>query len=135
LTVSLDTNVVVDVTRGVASVRQRLRECLARGERVVVSAVVLEELHFGAQISINPERELDQLDDAMVGVFVEPLTAADAAAIGRYRAAAEKRGRRPSAYDALIAGHAHARVVGCNIDGKFATNAVDLHIENWRVPS
>lgn len=135
MTISLDTNVIVDITRGHDAVRGRLRQSFERGETIVISTIALEELQFGALISRDPNRERDQLDDALVGVTVEPVTADDAIAIATYRADAERRGRRLSAYDGLIAGHAHAR--GWSVvtsDAKFVANAVDLRIENWREP-
>lgn len=133
---SLDTNVVVDFTRGDSSVTARWRAALARREELVISAVALEELAFGAAISAAPEQERRELEVALRFMRIEPLTETDAWRVAEYRSRQKRAGKPLSAYNGLIAGHAHVR--GWSLatsDAKLIDGALDLDIQNWREPA
>ena len=136
MTFSLDTNVIIDVVRGVRSVRDRLDEAVGSGADVFVSVIALEELQYGAMISVHPQRAQADYEKIVASLAIAPLTASDAGSIGEYRARQERGGRRMSAFDGLIAGQAFAR--GWTVvtaDHKLAGNALDITIENWRAPA
>ena len=134
--VSLDTSAVVDLIEGEPAVTLRLRQHLARGESVLVSAIVLEELEFGAALSGSAERERRKVQAALVGLRIEAMLAEDARGAGRHRAKQQQAGRKLGAYDGLIAGHAHAR--GWTLvtsDAGLLKNAIELAMVNWRDPA
>jgi len=54
----LDTSVIIPLFRGEPAVRQRLDEA----ERVFLSAIVLGELHFGAEGSQRPAKQVEQIE-------------------------------------------------------------------------
>lgn len=135
MSLSLDTTTVVDLLKGDRAVKERLRTCLANGELVVVSAVVLEELVYGAAASGASERELRKVEVALTGLQLEPMTADDARLAGQHRARQRAAGLPLGAYDGLIAGHARAR--GWTLvtsDQKLMRNIMDVPVENWREP-
>jgi len=100
---------VIDVLNGHDAVRARYQAARQGGAAVCISALVLEELRFGAQISRHPVREHASLGDALRGVDVIAFDADDALAAARTRAALERQGRRMGQVDSLIAGQALAR--------------------------
>lgn len=107
---ALDTNVVVAVLRGC---RPHLRALLSAaangGEPIIVSALVLRELAFGALVSARPDVQLTRLDEFLDAYTIEPFTAADALAAARVQADLQRRGAPIQDVDVLIAGHAVSR--------------------------
>lgn len=107
---SLDTNVLIEVMRGVKRhVRARLDEALAAGVEVKVSTIVAQELVLGAHLSARPEHQLEKIGATLARLDVEPWSWEDALATGRLRAELEGVGRGIGAYDTMIAGQALAR--------------------------
>jgi len=109
LTISLDTNVIVDVIRGRPDVRASFLRSVLSGDWMVVSAIVWHELRFGALVSGQPEREWARLDQVLGRFDKIDFDAADAAATAELRAELRQKGAGIGAYDALIAGQARAR--------------------------
>lgn len=132
---ALDANVVVDLIRGVRAVRERLDQVLLSGAEVFVSTIVVEELEFGARMSRRPEASRDAYSRVVAPLIVTEVSEADAIAMAEYRAMLEASGKRMTAFDGLISGHAHARGwVLVTADRKITDNAISLSIENWRDP-
>lgn len=109
LTLSLDTNVVIDLVRGRCLVRARLKESVLRGDKIVISVVVWHELTLGVLLFDDPARERALVEEAMAGVQRVDLDAPDAEAAAAVRAGLRRSGQEIGAYDGLIAGQALAR--------------------------
>ena len=110
MTLALDTNIVVDVLRRTRPhLRDRLLEARAEGRPIVISAMVLNELAFGAFVSGQPDRQLARVDAFLSVYEIEPFTAEDALTSARIRAELQRKGASIGAFDTLIAGQALAR--------------------------
>ena len=103
----LDTSTCVAIIRPrTPLVRRRAADALARGERLMVSSVVLHELWYGVHKSARIQENTAKLL-SFLSSYVEicPLDAQDARTAGEVRAELERRGLIIGAYDTLIAGH------------------------------
>ena len=107
----LDTNIIIGVmTKRRPFAMQRLQAELDRRTRLLIPAVVLYELRYGADKSALPERNHARLDDFLTAEFeVMPFDEADAAQASLIRAHLEKRGAPIGPYDILIAAQARVR--------------------------
>ena len=136
LTLSLDSNVLIDMMRGSRPhVRQRLRATVAAAEPVVVSTIVVSELMMGAHLSDHPARQAILLEETIEGLRIEPWTWDDAVATGCLRAERERLGRRLTAFDSQIAGQALARgwtVVTANLRDFWEVEG--LLLQDWSHP-
>ena len=127
----LDTGTCVYILRErPVTVRQRL-ERIASGE-VVISAIVLSELYFGA--ARKPEFPQWRVDVEDFASRLTVLAWNEAAAIeyGTIRAYLEKKGKAPGSMDMLIA--AHARSIGATLvtnNSRHFSMIPDLRLENW----
>lgn len=128
----LDTNAWVDyLNQRYPGVTERVRS--ANPDELVLSAVVLAELRYGADKSQHPARNHARIDVIAREVPFVDLDAAAAAAFGRLRAALERQGAPIGSYDMLIASQAISRdlvLVTDNVDefGRIS----GLKLENWR---
>jgi len=132
VTLSLDTNVIVELIRNRnLNVRRNFQQAL-REDRLVGSLIVFHELYFGAERHPHPDSEHEAIRRTLVDVEVVPFDEDDMITAARIRAALAKRGRPIGAYDLLIAGQALARgwtVVTANTD-EFAR--IDgLNVIDW----
>lgn len=134
---SLDSSTVVELIRGERlHFRQSLDRARARGDRLHVSAVVLQELAFGALRSPRPEYHLRRLDLFISDFGVEDWTADDGMVTARLRADLEGAGSRIGAYDTLIAGQALCRgwsVVTSNV--REFIRVKGLRVVDWSDPA
>lgn len=128
----LDTNVCVDYLNGrFPSVTERIRRSPPRD--LCTSAVVVAELRYGADRSLNRERNHQRLD-----VFTADITCVDfdPAAASRYglvRSALEAQGLPIGSNDMLIAAHALALgliLVSDNL--REFERVAGLEVESWR---
>ena len=102
--------------------------------QVVLSAVVLAELEFGAT-KTGFARHRSRLDGLLLSLPVEPFTTADAARYGELRAALQRRGEMIGPLDALIAAQAlrlGATIVTHNL--REFTRVPGLKVEDWQQP-
>jgi tRNA(fMet)-specific endonuclease VapC len=137
VTLSIDTNVFIDVIRGRnLGVRERFRLALSGAEPLTASLIVLQELLYGVQLARQPAAQSKNVRDVLARVDIEPFDERDIAATAQLRAQLRSRGLAIGAYDALIAGQALARdwtVVTANtrefarIDG--------LNVIDWTAPA
>jgi tRNA(fMet)-specific endonuclease VapC len=109
--ICLDTNVVIAVlNRRVTLVRARLREQLRAGAEIVLPAIALFEMRYGAAKS-----DRRAASDALIAEFLAsgipgaPFDAEDAAHAGEIRAELEANGTPIGFYGYLIAGQARRR--------------------------
>ena len=110
MTLSVDTNLFVEVLRGrSAPARQAFGVMLAKGEPVVASIVVHHELLYGAALHRDPAAERENVRSLIDQVVVEALDRRDMAVGADVRADLRRRGLAIGPYDLLIAGQALAR--------------------------
>jgi tRNA(fMet)-specific endonuclease VapC len=133
-TISLDTNAVVAaINRRRPEIRQRVETALALGRPIVMSAIVIHELHYGIAKSERPEANLARLSAFMaLGILPWPFEPEDAWEAGEIRAVLERAGTPIGPYDLLIAGQARRRgatLVTAN-EREFA-RVPGLKTENW----
>jgi tRNA(fMet)-specific endonuclease VapC len=108
--ICLDTNVAIAIMNGGAAARGKLTAAVARGETVVVSAIVLFELVYGAEHSAARERNLRTIDAFLAEALeVLPLDADDAKEAGLLREELARVGSPIGPYDLLIAAQARRR--------------------------
>ncbi len=135
MTLSIDTNVFVEVIRGRRpEVRESFRVACAASQPLVASLIVLHELQYGAALHARPVTQLENVRMALAQVTIEPFNERDMAAVAQVRLALRRLGRPIGLYDVLIAGQALARgwtVVTANI-GEFSR--IDgLNVIDWTV--
>ena len=129
----LDTDICIQVLRGVPGAVQRIAAELAGGE-IFISVITAFELVYGAEKSPRAPEELTKIRRFIAGgPRTAPFTTEDAESAGRIRATLARRGEMIGAYDMLIAGQGLARdwtVVTANTR-EFA-RVEGLRLEDWR---
>lgn len=110
MTLALDTNVLIDLVRGKTPiVRGCFNEALAAEQRMVVSLIVLHELHMGCELHRDSVGELARVRVVLSNIEIEPFDEADMRSAAKVRAALRSGGLTIGPYDSLIAGQALAR--------------------------
>ena len=109
--ICLDTNVVIGViNRRNPLLRVRLGEQIRSGASIILPAIVLFEMRYGAAKSERQEAADRLLDEFLAsGIAVAPFEAEDARHAGEIRAHLEARGQPIGFYDYLIAAQARCR--------------------------
>src|SRR5688572_14973028 len=133
----LDTNACIAIINGSSvPVRARLKEVLAAGSVVCVSAVVLHELWYGVAKSARQDFNTERVRAFLSGPFeLLPWDDEDARAAGEVRALLEKEGRMIGAYDALIAAQSVRRGITLVTANTREFKRVDgLMWEDWALP-
>ena len=104
----LDTNVCIALIKAKPeAVRIRFEAEVQAGESILVSAVSVFELLYGAAKSAQMQANLARISKFLAGpIEVASFEEADARLAGQVRADLEKRGRPIGAYDLLVAGQA-----------------------------
>lgn len=137
MTLSLDTNVIVELVRGRnVVVRSRLATAIEAGETPVASPIVWHELLFGVERHPNPTGQLARLRRAMATVTFLPFDNDDMAICAQVRARLARRGSPIGAYDLLIAGQALAKgwtVVTANT--REFDRVEGLNVIDWTAPA
>ena len=127
----LDTNIWIYLMRNrPAEVRKRYSRL--KPGAVVLSPIVLGELHAGWRKSSRPEENRVLLEAYLEGAVLDPLDAGVAAAYGEIRAALESQGTPIGQNDLWIAAHARERdctLVTHNL-GEFA-RVPNLRVQDW----
>jgi tRNA(fMet)-specific endonuclease VapC len=126
----LDTDSVSFAMRGAGSVGERIRA--ARPSEIVISAITLAELRYGADR--KGSRKLHQIIDAFVrSVEVAPFDEAAALEFGRVGSLLADRGTPIGEMDTLIASHAVAlKTVLVTNNVRHFTRVPGLSVENWK---
>ena len=124
----LDTNAVIALLNGHASVLGRLRQYALAD--FGVSAVVAHELRYGASKSRRQTENHARIDALRFSIL--PFDAEDARQAGEVRATLDRAGTPIGGYDVLIAGQALARNLVLVTHNTREFERVDrLRIEDW----
>jgi tRNA(fMet)-specific endonuclease VapC len=106
---SLDTSVLIDLLRRRdATVMRRFSDSVLAEERMMVSALVLHEIHTGLADRAS-DRRLVQFETLLAQCAPADFTVEDSLRSGRLRARLRARGTPIGEIDTLIAGQALAR--------------------------
>jgi len=137
VTLSLDTNVLIDLVRGKTPVvRSCFNDAMAAEQHMVASLIVLHELHLGCELNRDPVGELARVRVVLSNVEIEPFDEVDMRSAARVRAALRPRGLAIGPYDSLIAGQALARgwtVVTANT--REFNRVEGLNVIDWTAPA
>ena len=127
---SLDTNLCIRVIRDrPAGLRPRFN---AEAERLCISAVVLYELHYGAERSARAAETRRQVERFTARLSVLPFDDEAAAHTADIRADLERRSMTIGPYDLMIAGHARSRGLVVVTGNLREFSRVDgLRVEDW----
>jgi tRNA(fMet)-specific endonuclease VapC len=132
----LDTNACIAIINGrPPAVRQRLREVLASGKRVVIPAIAVFELWYGVAKSTRAESNTERLVLFLGRLDAVSFDLEDARAAGIIRAGLEQSGMPIGAYDTLIAGQAtRHRMILVTANQTEFQRVPGLRCENWATP-
>ena len=126
----LDTNIVIYV------LKRRPKEVLdifnANAIRMAISTITLSELIYGAEKSLNTDKNLEAVEEFVSHLEVLPYDAKASQHYGQIKAALEKKGQINSENDIHIAAHAisHGLILVSNNIREFK-RVPNLALENW----
>lgn len=126
----LDTNIVIYV------LKRRPKEVLdifnANASRMAISSITLSELMYGAEKSLNTDKNLEAVEEFVSHLEALPYDAKASQHYGQIKAALEKKGQIISENDIHIAAHAisHGLILVSNNLREFK-RVPNLALENW----
>ena len=126
----LDTNIVIYV------LKRRPKEILdifnANASRMAISSITLSELIYGAEKSLNTDKNLEAVEEFVSHLEVLPYDAKASQHYGQIKAALEKKGQIIGENDIHIAAHAisHGLILVSNNVREFK-RVPNLALENW----
>ena len=126
----LDTNIVIYV------LKRRPKEVLAifnaNASRMAISSITLSELIYGAEKSLNTDKNLEAVEEFVSHLEVLPYDAKASQHYGQIKAALEKKGQIIGENDIHIAAHAisHGLILASNNVREFK-RVPNLALENW----
>ena len=126
----LDTNIVIYV------LKRRPKEVLdifnANASRMAISSITLSELIYGAEKSLNTDKNLEAVEEFVSHLEVLPYDAKASQHYGQIKAALEKKGQIIGENDINIAAHAisHGLILVSNNVREFK-RVPNLALENW----
>ena len=126
----LDTNIVIYV------LKRRPKEVLdifnTNASRMAISSITLSELMYGAEKSINTDKNLEAVEEFVSHLEVLPYDAKASQHYGQIKAALEKKGQIIGENDIHIAAHAisHGLILVSNNVREFK-RVPNLALENW----
>lgn len=126
----LDTNIVIYV------LKRRPKEVLEifnrNASRMAISSITLSELIFGAEKSLNVDKNLEAIEEFVSHLDVLPYDAKASQHYGQIKAALEKRGEIIGENDIHIAAHAISQglILVTNNLREFK-RVPNLALENW----
>jgi tRNA(fMet)-specific endonuclease VapC len=126
----LDTNIVIYV------LKRRPKEVLeifnANASRMAISSITLSELIYGAEKSLNTDKNLEAVEEFVSHLEVLPYDAKASQHYGQIKAALEKKGQIIGENDIHIAAHAisHGLILVSNNVREFK-RVPNLALENW----
>lgn len=126
----LDTNIVIYV------LKRRPKELLdvfnANASRMAISSITLSELMYGAEKSLNTDKNLEAVEEFVSHLEVLPYDAKASQHYGQIKAALEKKGQIIGENDIHIAAHAisHGLILVSNNVREFK-RVSNLALENW----
>jgi tRNA(fMet)-specific endonuclease VapC len=127
----VDTNICIYIAKNrPPDVRARFAQM--KPGQVVMSAITLGELHFGASKSNQRAKAMAEIENLIQDVPVESLGMDAAEAYGKIRAELQKQGCLISGNDLWIASHAVAlRVTLATNNEREFRRVPGLTVENW----
>jgi len=126
----LDTNIVIYV------LKRRPKEVLdifnANASRMAISSITLSELMYGAEKSLNTDKNLEAVEEFVSHLEVLPYDAKASQHYGQIKAALEKKGQIIGENDIHIAAHAisHGLILVSN-NVRELKRVPNLALENW----
>ena len=126
----LDTNIVIYV------LKRRPKEVLAmfnaNASRMAISSITLSELFYGAEKSLNTDKNLEAVEEFVSHLDVLPYDAKASQHYGQIKAALEKKGQIIGENDIHIAADArsHGLILVSNNVREFK-RVPNLVLENW----
>lgn len=127
----LDTNICIYIIkRKPAIVLEKFKE-LSLGS-VAISTITLAELEYGIHKSVNPDKNLEALNQFLIPLDIKAFDYDATITYGKIRADLEKKGTPIGPLDTLIA--AHALSLGMTLitnNEKEFNRIAELKIENW----
>jgi tRNA(fMet)-specific endonuclease VapC len=126
----LDSNIVIHV------LKRRPIEVLkifnANASRMAISSITLSELMYGAEISLNADKNLEAIEEFISHLEVLPYDAKASQHYGQIKAALEKKGGAIGENDIHIAAHTISQglILVTNNSREFKRVA-NLALENW----
>ncbi|CAN1537296.1 VapC Predicted nucleic acid-binding protein, contains PIN domain [Burkholderiaceae bacterium] len=126
----LDTNIVNYV------LKRRPKEVLeifnTNASRMAISSITLSELIYGAEKSLNPDKNLEAIEEFVSHLDVLPYEAKASQHYGQIKAALEKKGEIIGVNDIHIAAHAISQglILVTNNLREFK-RVPNLALENW----
>lgn len=126
----LDTNIVIYV------LKRRPKEVLdvfnTNASRMAISSITLSELMYGAEKSLNTDKNLEAVEEFVSHLEVLPYDAKASQHYGQIKAALEKKGQIIGENDIHIAAHAisHGLILVSNNVREFK-RVSNLALENW----
>lgn len=127
----LDTNICIYIAKHNPPI---VRERFARhsADELVMSAITLGELRFGAEKSQNRERALAVIEQLLTVLHVAPLIESVAEHYGQIRATLQRSGQIIGNNDLWLAAHARAEnwTLVTNNEREFL-RVEGLRVENW----
>jgi tRNA(fMet)-specific endonuclease VapC len=126
----LDTNIVIYV------LKRRPKEVLdifnANASRMAISSITLSELMYGAEKSLNTDKNLEAVEEFVSHLEVLPYDAKASQHYGQIKAALEKKGQIIGENDIHIAAHAisHGLILVSNNVREFK-RVPNLALDNW----
>ena len=131
ITALLDTDTVVELLRGDASILRRARSRPAK--TLGISAVTLYELRVGVEKSRDAAANRKLLADALAPFEALPFDDPASQEAARVRAELERKGKGIGPYDTLIAGHALALgAILITSNTREFSRVRGLKLENWK---
>lgn len=126
----LDTNIVIAALKGHPALRERLERVPM--DSLLLSAIVLGELEFGAEKSAYAERHRQRLAELVSRLPLIGVDAVAAVQYGRLRADLERQGTPIGANDLWIAAQAASVEATLVTDNEREFRRVaGLRVENW----
>ncbi|ODS40762.1 hypothetical protein BEH94_01220 [Candidatus Altiarchaeales archaeon WOR_SM1_SCG] len=101
--ICLDSDVVVDYLRGREPVKSELRELINSGKIITITSITIYELYLGANLSKNPGKETEKLDNLRVYLQEIEFNSIAAEIAGETDAHLKKSGMQVDLRDVLIA--------------------------------
>jgi tRNA(fMet)-specific endonuclease VapC len=126
----LDTNIVIYV------LKRRPKEVLdifnTNASRMAISSITLSELMYGAEKSLNTDKNLEAVEEFVSHLEVLPYDAKASQHYGQIKAALEKKGQIIGENDIHIAAHtiSHGLILVSNNVREFK-RVPNLALENW----
>ncbi len=104
MTLSLDSNVLIDIINGHELVRRRYRDARLAGEPLAVSSIAAHEVLFGAAISTRPIVQTKSALELLTSIPVGDFSWEDAVRAAELRGQLRRGGEPIGGFDMLIAG-------------------------------